>query len=71
MKSHAKILSLSPLDNWACMYKNILPTGIFLGLIRGQISAPSQFKNEQKLPEMVFIITNLLVLHFDVNFMKM
>ena len=31
-------------------------TGIFLGLIWGRIQAPSLFKNEQKLPKMVYII---------------
>ena len=31
---------------------------IFLGLIWGQISAPSQFQNEQKLPKMMHIISN-------------
>ena len=44
--------------------------GIFLGLIWGQISALSQFKNEQKLPKMVHIIPNFLYLHFVENFMK-
>ena len=44
--------------------------GIFLGLIRGWISTPSQFKNEQKLHKMVYIILNVLVLHFVENFMK-
>ena len=44
--------------------------GIFLGLIWGQISIFSQLKNEQKLPKMVFIIPNFLVLHFGENFMK-
>ena len=36
---------------------------IFLGLIWGRISTPSQFKNEQKLPK-------FLVLHFGENFMN-
>ena len=43
-------------------------TGIFLVLLWGQISAPSQFKNEQKLPKN--INSNFLVLHFGENFMK-
>ena len=43
---------------------------IFLRLILGLILAPSQLKNEQKLPKMVFIIPNYLVLHFGENFMK-
>ena len=34
------------------------------------ILAPSQFKNEQKLPKMVYIIPNFLVLHFGESFMK-
>ena len=34
-----------------------------------QILAPSQFENEQKLPKMVNIIPNFLVLHFGENFM--
>ena len=38
-------------------------TRIFLGLISGRISAPSQFK-------MVYIIPNFLVLQFGENFMK-
>ena len=48
----------------------ILITGIFLGLILGQISAISQLKNEQKLPQMAYIIFNFLVLYFGENFMK-
>ena len=44
--------------------------GIFLGLIWGRILAPSQFKNEQKLPKMVYIILNFLVLHFGGYYMK-
>ena len=47
-----------------------LAAGIFLGPIWCLISAPLQSKNEQKLPEMVFINTNFLVLHFSENFMK-
>ena len=43
---------------------------IFLGLIWGRILAPSKFKNEQKLPKMVYIIPNFLVLHFGEKFMK-
>ena len=43
---------------------------IFLGLIWGRISFPSQLKNEQKLLKMVYINTNFLVLHFGENFMK-
>ena len=43
---------------------------IFLGLIWGRLMASSQFKNEQKLPKMVYIIHNFLVLHFGENFMK-
>ena len=45
-------------------------SGIFLGLIWGQIWASSQFKNEQKLPKMVLIIPNFLVLHCGENLMK-
>ena len=52
-------------------YIYILYAGIFLGLIWDRVSAPSQFKNEQKLPKMVYIIPNFLVLQFDENFMKM
>ena len=44
--------------------------GIFLGLIWGRISAPSEFKIEQKLPKMVYIILNFLVLQFEENSMK-
>ena len=32
--------------------------------------APSKFKNEQKLPKIVYIIPNILVLHFGENFVK-
>ena len=32
--------------------------------------APSQLKNKQKLPKMVYIIHNFLVLDFGENFMK-
>ena len=45
-------------------------SGIFLGLIWGRISAPSQFKNEQKLPKIMYIIPNFLVLHFGENSWK-
>ena len=46
-------------------------TGIILGLIWGPIySAPFQFKNEQKLHKMVYIIPIFLVLHFGEKFMK-
>ena len=38
--------------------------------MQGFSSAPSQFKNEQKLPKMVYIIPNSFVLHFGENFMK-
>ena len=31
---------------------------------------PSQFKNEQKLPKMVYIIPNILVLHLGENQIK-
>ena len=36
----------------------------------GQISAPSQLKNQQKLPKMGFITPNFLVLHFGQIFKK-
>ena len=36
----------------------------------GSNNGPSHFKNKQKLPKMVYIISNFLVLHFDENFMK-
>ena len=36
----------------------------------GQNIRPSQFKNELKLPKMVYIIPNFLVLHFGEIFMK-
>ena len=49
---------------------NMCKAGIFLVLIWGQISAPSQLKNEQKLPKMVFSIPNFLVLNFGEHFMK-
>ena len=47
-----------------------LQSGIFQGLILGRILSPSQFKNEQKLPKMVYIILIFLVLHFGEHFMK-
>ena len=47
-----------------------MQAGIFLGLIWGRILAPSQFKNEQKLPKIVYIIPNFLVLHFGEIIMK-
>ena len=34
----------------------------------GRISALSRLKNEPKLPKMVYIIPNLLILHFGENF---
>ena len=36
----------------------------------GQITAPSQFNNEQELSNMVRIIPIFLVLHFEENLMK-
>ena len=45
-------------------------SGIFLGLIWGQISTPSQFKIQQKLPKMVYNIPDFLVLQFGENFRK-
>ena len=47
-----------------------MDSGIFLGLIWGRITAPSQLKNQQKLHKMVYIITNFIVLHFHENFMN-
>ena len=44
--------------------------GIFLGLIWVQISAPSLIKNEQKLPKMVYSISNILALHCGEKFIK-
>ena len=43
---------------------------IFIGLIWGRIPAPSKFKNEQKLPKMVYIVPNFLMIHFGETFMK-
>ena len=40
------------------------------GLIWSGISAFSQLRNKQKLPKMVDIIPNFLVLHFGEHFMK-
>ena len=34
------------------------------------LSTLSQFKNEQKLSKVVYIIPNIFVLHFGENFMK-
>ena len=45
-------------------------SGIFLCLIWGRITAPSRFKYEQKLPKMVCVIPNFIVIHFGENFMK-
>ena len=57
------------LQNW---FNNLSKAGIFLGLILvPNISPFTQLKNEQKLPKMVYIIPNFLVLHFGENFMKM
>ena len=42
----------------------------FPGLIWGRISDPSQFKNQQIRPKMLYIIPNFLVLHFGENVMK-
>ena len=44
--------------------------GIFLGFNRGRISASSQFRNEQKLPKIVFIIPSNS-LHVVLYFGKM
>ena len=43
---------------------------MFLGMIWGQISDTFPFKNEPKLPEMVYIIPNFLVLHLGVSSWK-
>ena len=43
---------------------------IFLGLFWRRISAPSQLKNKQKLPKMVYIIPNCLILLFGDDCMK-
>ena len=43
-------------------------TQVSLG--QGFSLAPSQLKKEQKLPKMVYIIPNFLVLHFGENFME-
>ena len=48
----------------------VIITGIFLGLIWGRISALTQLKNKQKLPKMLYIIPNFVVLHFGETFMK-
>ena len=64
-----KTVLLSTQNLFYLMDKRIV-TRIFLVLIWGRISAPSQFKHKQKLPRMVFIIHNFLVLHFGENFMK-
>ena len=66
-------LVLARITHKICFVKAIRKatgSGIFLGLIWGQISAPSQFKNEQKLPKFVYIIPNFSFLLFDGNFMK-
>ena len=44
-------------------------TGIFIGLIRGPISAPFQLKNEQKLPKIVYH-SQFLNSIFGENFIK-
>ena len=68
-----------PNDPWIVSMQNLvnpkeqfifLHTGIFIGLIWGQILAPPQLKNEQKLPKMLYIIPNFLVLQFGENLMK-
>ena len=59
LQFHLEIIICNPL---------IFTTGICLGLIWGLIMTPSQ--NEQKLPKMVYITSNFLVLHFGENFMK-
>ena len=43
------------LSVWGRLWSHLIDAGIFLGLIWGQLSTPSQFKNEQKLPKMVYI----------------
>ena len=55
----------------------LLPRWIFLCIVRdfpspdlGPNIAPSQLENKQKLPKMVYIIPNFLVLHFGEDFMK-
>ena len=48
----------------------VMKSGIFLGRIWGCILVPSQLKNEQKLPKMVYINTNFLALYFGENLME-
>ena len=45
-------------------------TGIFLGLILGPNIDPFPIQ-KQKLPKMVYIIPNFLVLHFGEKFIKL
>ena len=55
----------------SAVYLRILEaSGVFLGLIWGRISATSNFKNEQKLFKMMYVVPNFLLLHFGENFMK-
>ena len=63
------IRTVSP-ESSILTYRYTKCAGIFLGLIWGQISAPSQLKIEQNLPKMVYFLPNFLVLHFGENFTK-
>ena len=68
--SQAYCIKVDGKVHWYTELTLYLKAGIFPDLIWGRISTPSQLKNEQKLPKMVIIIPNFLVLHFGENFMK-
>ena len=54
-----------PEGRFSLLYKGLK----FQGFPRPDLR-PSQFKNEQKLPKMLYCIPNFLVLHLGENFMK-
>ena len=47
-----------------------LMPGLFLGLIWGQILAPSQLEMSKNFPKWCYIIPNFFALHFGESFMK-
>ena len=73
LKSHGNYI-VDNRNSWNCAFEflwdGIVNPRDFPRPNFGRILAPFQFKNEQKLPKMVYIISNFLVLYFGENFMK-
>ena len=55
--------------SWSSLFA-IFTQGFSEAWFRAKYLPSSQFKNEQKLPKMVYIIPNFLVIHFGENLLK-